>query len=209
MASSLPFLVIGLWGATRSTRWVAGEARRSWRVLFVAVALVGPGSAYYHLDPGNDTLLWDRLPMGIAFMALFVALLTERAGPRVQRFALAPALALGAGAALHAYLSDDLRLWIWVQFAALLAVPALLILYPARHTRGGALLFGLGCYAAAKVVEFADLRVFEATAGALSGHTLKHLLAALAPLAVHLMLLRRQPLARANTASDPREARAP
>lgn len=200
VASSLPFLVLGLWGAAGSARWVAGEARRSWRILFVAVALVGPGSAYYHLDPGNDTLLWDRLPMGIAFMALFTALLAERVDPRCQRFALAPALALGAGAALYGYLSDDLRLWIWVQFAALLAIPALAILYPARYTRGGALLFGLGCYAAAKLVEFADLRIFEATAGALSGHTLKHLIAALAPLAVHLMLIRRRPLAPADAA---------
>ena len=208
VASSLPFLVIGLLGVAGSARWTAGEARRSWRILFVAVALVGPGSAYYHLDPGNDTLVWDRLPMGIAFMALFVALLTERVDPRGQRFVLAPALALGAGAALHAYLSEDLRLWIWVQLAALLAVPALLILHPARYTRGGALLFGLGCYTAAKIVEFADLRIFEATAGLLSGHTLKHLIAALAPLAVHRMLLRRRPLARAGEGSPATAVRA-
>ena len=194
VASSLPYLAIGLWGAAGSARWVAGEARRSWRILFVAVALVAPGSAYYHLDPGNDTLLWDRLPMGVAFMGLFVALLAERVDPRCQRFGLAPALLLGAGAALYGYLGDDLRLWIWVQLAAMLAIPVLLALYPARYTGGGVLLFGLGCYAAAKLVEFADLRIFEATGGMLSGHTLKHLIAALAPLAVHLMLLHRRPV---------------
>jgi len=40
-----------------------------------------------------------------------------------------------------------------------------------------------------------DDRIFVATAHMLSGHTLKHLLASLTPVCLHLMLLRRQRLA--------------
>ena len=40
-------------------------------IYFSGVALVALGSAYYHEDPENETLFWDRLPMTIAFMALF------------------------------------------------------------------------------------------------------------------------------------------
>ncbi|MBT3812899.1 MAG: hypothetical protein HOE45_04700 [Gammaproteobacteria bacterium] len=37
--------------------------------------LVAAGSSYYHWNPNNQTLVWDRLPMTICFMSLFVALL--------------------------------------------------------------------------------------------------------------------------------------
>ena len=38
---------------------------------FLTVALTGIGSAYYHLEPNNDRLVWDRLPLAMMFMALF------------------------------------------------------------------------------------------------------------------------------------------
>ena len=50
-----------------------------------------------------------------------------------------------------------------------------------RLTHRAYLVYGLIGYAVAKVFEFADHAIFEATSGAVSGHTLKHLLAALAP----------------------------
>jgi hypothetical protein len=62
---------------------------------------------------------------------------------------------------------------------------------PHRH---GALALQLGAviawYAAAKAMELADHSVYEATAGWVSGHTLKHLLAAGAALPVLLAMAR-------------------
>ena len=62
---------------------------------------------------------------------------------------------------------------------------------PHRH---GALVLQLGAliawYAAAKVMELADHSVYEATAGWVSGHTLKHLLAAGAALPVLFAMAR-------------------
>ncbi len=191
VVSNLAFLVVGVWALARSRGWVAGEARRSWLVMFAGVALVSVGSGYYHLDPSNETLVWDRLPMTVGFMGLLVALLTEHAGPGVQRFALVPAVAIGAASVLYWHLTDDLRPYVWVQLGPLLAIPTVLLAYPARYTHAGLLWVGLACYVTAKVTETYDAAIFAMTGEMVSGHTLKHLFAALGPACLHLMLVRR------------------
>ena len=152
------------------------------------------GSAWYHLSPSNDTLVWDRLAISATCSALLVALLAENVTPRIQRFGLLPALLLGAGSVVYWHWSDDLRLYIWAQLAPMLAAPAVILLFPARHSLRSWLLFGLACYGAAKLAELADGSIFQVSAGLLGGHTVKHLLAALAAAAIHLMLLRRRAL---------------
>ena len=52
----------------------------------------------------------------------------------------------------------------------------------------------LGLYGVSKLAEAADAAVFRAT-GIVSGHTLKHLVAALAIAALLRMVARREPLA--------------
>jgi len=61
---------------------------------FVGVFLTGIGSSYYHLYPDNRTLVWDRLPMTIAFMALFGAIVGEYISRRAARELFAPLLGL-------------------------------------------------------------------------------------------------------------------
>ena len=78
VASNLPFLLIGasglLWlvSGRRSER-----AQASWASFFAGAALVTFGSAYYHYNPSDQTLIWDRLAMSVAFMGLISALVTE------------------------------------------------------------------------------------------------------------------------------------
>jgi len=55
----------------------------------------------------------------------------------------------------------------------------MLWLFPARYTRGGDIVVVLVIYGAAKIFEVLDGRIF-AMGGVMSGHTLKHLMAALA-----------------------------
>ena len=81
-----------------------------------------------------------------------------------------------------------------MQLAPLLAAPAVIMLFPARHSHRSWLLVGLAAYAAAKLAELADSAIFDLSGGLLGGHTIKHLLAALAAAAIHLMLLRRRVL---------------
>ena len=191
VASNIPFLLVGVIGLIFCLRNPGRGAMRSWSVFFLGVALVFAGSAYYHSAPDNSTLVWDRLPMTLAFMGLFAGLLGEHLGERVERAVLVPAVAIGiASVAWWAY-SDDLRMYVWVQFAPLIAIPFVLAAYPGRYSHRYYLIYGLAFYMLAKVAEFYDREFMLLAAQALSGHTLKHLLAACAPFVVYLMLKRR------------------
>jgi hypothetical protein len=80
-----------------------------------------------------------------------------------------------------------------VQFYPLVAILLLLVLFPARYTRGADLVIALALYVAAKEVETYDRPIYQAL-GLVSGHTLKHLLAAAGAAWLAAMLLRRRPV---------------
>lgn len=194
VASNVGFLIVGLLGLAMCLGQGVAGASRAWTTLFFGTLLVAFGSAYYHWNPDSRTLVWDRLPMTIAFMALFAALIAEHMRPGIERTLLPIALVVGIASVGWWHYTDDLRLYAWVQFSPLIAIVFVLLIYPARFTHRAYLVYGLICYAAAKVVEFGDHAIFGATSSAVSGHGLKHLLAALAPFFVYLMLRARRPV---------------
>ncbi|MCM2303058.1 MAG: ceramidase [Elusimicrobia bacterium] len=175
--SNLPFLLVGLYGLTRRP---APRMKTGYLVLCAGIALVSLGSAYYHLSPTSATLLWDRLPMTVAFMALFALLLEDRV---TDAKTLVPLVAAGLASALYWHLTDDLRPYILVQFLPIALMPLILLSYPKKNLDGKALMLGVALYAAAKALELYDRPVLEAL-GALSGHSLKHLAAGAASLCV-------------------------
>lgn len=193
VVSNLPFLLVGAAGLLLCIRGQVEGARRAWTVFFAGTLLVAFGSAYYHDAPGNATLVWDRLPMTLAFMAFFVAFISEHAGEALERKLLVPALAAGAASVAWWNYSGDLRPYVWVQFAPLAAILYTLAVFPPRYSHRAYFVYGLVCYILAKVAEFLDWQILAATSGAISGHSLKHLLAALAPLFIYLMLRVRLP----------------
>ncbi len=199
--SNAPFLLVGLVGLRRILASPPQEAPWSWGAYFIGVALVCFGSAYYHWRPDNETLLWDRLPMTLAFMGIFVALLGEHLSPKLERYLLLPALGLGFFSVYHWSRVDDLRLYIWVQTIPLLVVPVLLWLFDGNYTHRRYLVYAVACYALAKVVEFSDEAVLGLTGGLIGGHAAKHLLAALGSWMLYEMLRRRK---RAGTGAAPR-----
>lgn len=192
VASNIAFVLVGALGIALCAGQRRPPRAASWGVFFIATALTGFGSAYYHWAPNDNTLVWDRLPMALAFMALFVALVVEHAGEGLERFLLAPALAVGAISVLWWQWSGDLRPYLWVQFAPLLCIPFVLAMFPARYTHRRFIFYGIGLYALAKAAEIQDKDIFTLTAQVVSGHTLKHLLAASAIFALLVMLRRRE-----------------
>ena len=194
VASNIAFLVVGALGIALC----AGRRRpprfASWTVFFIATFLTGLGSAYYHWAPGDATLLWDRLPVAVAAMALLVALAVEHVDEGLERFLLAPAMVIGATSVLWWRWSGDLRPYLWVQFAPLLCILFMLAMFPARYTQRRFILLGIGLYALAKATENEDMGIFTLTGHIVSGHTLKHLLAAGAIFALFVMLRRRTPI---------------
>jgi hypothetical protein len=194
VASNLAFLIVGVAGLRICLRNNLGRLRNAWIVLFAGVALVSVGSAYYHLNPNNQTLVWDRLPMTIGFMGLFAALSGEYVSERLGAFLLVPATLLGLSSVLYWHWFDDLRFYIWVQLIPLLTIPVVMVLYRAKYSRGWMLLAALGCYALAKTTELADRQIFALSQDLISGHTIKHLLSALGCLFILLMLQKRKSL---------------
>jgi hypothetical protein len=203
--SNLPFLFVGVWGilsVLRSTNSDAGASgdsveRAAYLIFFAGVALTSFGSSYYHLQPGDARLVWDRLPMTIAFLSLVAATFAERVSARLAAWLLGPLLAFGVWSVFHwratqAAGHGDLRPYILVQFGSLLVLLLLLALFPARYTRGADLLVSLGFYVLAKILEVSDGRIF-ALGHIVSGHTLKHLAAALSAYWVLRMLRLRRP----------------
>src|SRR5208283_2863418 len=173
-------------------------------ILSVGVALTCFGSAYYHLAPDNARLVWDRLPITLGFMSLLSALLMERVNLRAGLGALGPLLLLGVASVVQWYVSEmrgagDLRLYLMVQFYTLLLILLILGLFPARYTHGADLVAAMGFYVGAKLLEAADRAVFN-LGHFVSGHTLKHLVAALGVYWVFRMLNRRRPVSPAELA---------
>jgi len=190
--SNLPFAFVGGWGLWAVARLPdAPGARRAWSCFGAAVLCTAFGSALYHWAPGNGALVFDRLPIAWACAALTCALLAERVDARwATPAALATAFLIGTAAVAWWWLGErrgagDLRAYLLVQFLPMLLVPvAIGLKLPARDT--GCLQdrdwwIVLGLYALAKLMELADRPVLDAL-GFISGHTLKHLLAAVAAL---------------------------
>jgi hypothetical protein len=200
--SNTGFLLVGALGLA----YVADGASPAFRepgerwpyvVFFGGLLLTGFGSAYYHWEPGNARLAWDRLPLAITLMGLLAATIAERIGVKSGLWLLGPLVALAAGSVIYWHWTEqrgagDLRLYALVQFYPLVAIPLMLWWLAPRYTRGGYLLAAAATYAAAKGPELLDGWILSATR-VVSGHTLKHLLAALAGYWVLRMLRHRRP----------------
>ena len=206
--SNAGFLVVGALGLvflfcqTRSqdrSQFVNPVERWPYAVFFLGVAATSLGSAYYHLAPTNDRLMWDRLPMTLAFMSIVAAAFAERVSVRTGLRMLLPLVAVGASSVVYWQWSEnqgagDLRPYIFVQLYPMLAVPLLVLLFPPRYTHTSDLLAAFGFYAAAKIFELLDNPIFALT-GIVSGHTLKHLAAAVCAYWILRMLRHRVPVA--------------
>lgn len=77
--------------------FVDPRERWAYLVVFLGLLLTAIGSSFYHLAPDNARLVWDRLPMTLAFMGLASAMISERVGVRVGFYLLPVLLLVGVG----------------------------------------------------------------------------------------------------------------
>jgi hypothetical protein len=206
--SNWPFLQVGLaglWfllvgrGSRPGQAWQTAPERWAFVLTFFGVALTGFGSSYYHWQPDNDRLVWDRLPMSLGFMGLIVAMIAERISSRLAGILLPPLALVGVGSVLQWHWTEqlgrgDLRLYFFVQGYSLYFVLVTPLLFPARYTRTADWYIALGWYILAKICEALDGRIYNLTGEAISGHTLKHLLGAVSTFWLLRMLILRRPL---------------
>jgi len=186
VVSNVPFLFVGLsglmWWWRAPPQAMVPELRQAYLIFFLAVAAVAFGSGFYHWRPDNNSLVWDRLPMTVAFMAVFSILLAERVSLELAMRVYGPLLAAGVFSVAYWHFTDlqgrgDLRPYALVQFLPMLLTPLILLARRRARFSVGGYWWLLGLYVLAKALEHWDEKIFR-TLGFISGHSLKHLAAA-------------------------------
>ena len=188
--SNLFFALVGFLGlyglCVRKSLLVEDSIFAAYAVFFIALIAIAPGSAWYHWSPNNASLVWDRLPMTLAFMSFFSVVIAERLSLPLARRIFPLLLIAGIATIIYWHYSEaagngDLRPYALVQFLPLLLIPLILLMFPSQFTRSSDIWWFLALYLIAKVFELLDQQFF-AWLGLISGHSLKHIAASLGTL---------------------------
>ncbi|HCJ82811.1 MAG: hypothetical protein A3G30_01150 [Chlamydiae bacterium RIFCSPLOWO2_12_FULL_49_12] len=200
-ASNLFFMIIALGGfllVLKKKGLFATIKEKSLALLFLmALFLTGMGSVYYHLNPNNLTLVFDRLAISLAFTLFFSFLITERILP-LMGFVLSPLfLALGIFSVLYWHQTEllgrgDLKPYILVQSIPLLALPLFHFLFPSPERKDRFLFYALLGYILALICDLSDRPLFFLTQKSMSGHTIKHILSAFSSLFLVVYLVKKK-----------------
>ncbi len=200
--SNLPFVIIGLYGLflVRKADHLDKYISIIYTALFAGILLTGFGSAYYHSAPNNHHLVNDRVPMTMVFMALTTATIAERINLRLGYSLLLPLLIIGIASVYWWYYTEtqhegDLRVYAFVQFYPMLLIPIIILLFkPIKPDKGLVpMVWVITWYIIAKEFEHFDNEIYTFT-NFVSGHTLKHLAAAIATWFIVRMFIRRYEL---------------
>lgn len=203
VVSNAGFLIVGVMGLLFLRAKPPTNAGSSFRdpaervpyaVFFLGVLFTCFGSSYYHWQSNDETLVWDRLPMTVAFMSLLAATIAERIGLRTGLRLLWPLVAAGIASVWWWRWRGNLWPYAAAQYFSILLIGLLMMLFPPCYSRSVDLVWVTCLYVLAKVAEALDTRIFD-QAKFISGHTIKHLIAALALYWIFRMLTKRSRLA--------------
>lgn len=196
VVSNLMFLAAGIAGLCSmrhpAIRVMDAAARQAYGLMYLGLLLTAFGSAYYHWAPSDARLVWDRLPMTVVFMPLLTATFAERLRWR-SGLPLIVSTVLGVGSVVYWRFSGNLLPYLIAQGGAIVLILLAIALLPTPWTKRQLLFPALACYALAFISEKIDAQLLALTAGAISGHTIKHLAAGAAFFFV-LRMLRQQHL---------------
>jgi hypothetical protein len=199
VVSNAGFLLAGIAGLVvvlrPRTHFEFAAERWPYGLFFLGVLLTAAGSAYYHLAPDNERLFWDRLPITIALTSLVAAQVVDRVSVRAGLALLVPMLLAGAASAIYWIATERAGAGNVVPYAVVQGYAVVILLVfalslPSRYTRGGDLYWVFAAYVIAKLMEHFDREIL-ALGNLVSGHTLKHLAAAVAGFVLCRMLWRR------------------
>lgn len=193
--SNLPFALwgmVGIWALLRAVREraVSAPAAAMAGLFFGGLWVTAAVSAAYHLQPGDAGLVWDRGGMVLAFAGL-LGLAAMRAVSTRAGMALATAVLVLGPLSVYAWsLTGNVLPWAVLQFGGMALILVFACLRPAQVRElpvRWALLIAI--YALAKLLELGDHAVYEWTGQLVSGHSLKHMVAACAAWPVVAALL--------------------
>lgn len=189
VVSNTPFLVTGLLGVIFCIRKLnlkdVNSIMLNNLMFFSGILLTGVGSSYYHNNPNNNTLVWDRLPMAISFMSFFSIIIARFVSVRTGKRIVWHLLFIGVCSVFYWHLTElagrgDLRFFMLVQFLPMVLIPIILFLYRKQTKDVPFFLLLVFIYALAKALEALDYPIFSSEL--ISGHSLKHIMACIAPI---------------------------
>ncbi|XP_062159480.1 uncharacterized protein LOC133866844 isoform X2 [Alnus glutinosa] len=115
-----------------------------WALFYAGTAGVAFGSAYYHLKPDDDRVMWDTLPMMIAYSSLYSSFIVERVGERIGLSCLFALLLLALLSTGYERKYNDLRLCMVFQLIPSIAIPGMACLFQPKYTHSRYWVFAAG-----------------------------------------------------------------
>lgn len=185
--SNLPFAlwgVAGLLGLRRLWRAPAHGVLPAQRplaaVFFAGLVLTAAVSGLYHWQPDDGGLALDRLGMVVAFAGLLGLAAAERVSGRAGYVLAMGVLGLGPASVAVWLNSGNVLPWVVLQVGGMGLILALAWRKALPSALGIRLSAVIALYALAKACELGDHAIFALTHEAVSGHSLKHVLASFA-----------------------------
>jgi len=165
--SNLPILLVGVYGLFKKRGGL-------WKIFFTGAILTGIFSGFYHLEPDDFRLAFDRMAMALVFMSFLAILMDERIGHSF----IVVLLMLGIASVWYWAATGDVRFYGLVQFGAYALILALILLFPKENQIS--LYTAIAFLAMSKLAELYDKEIYVLLHQTISGHTLKHLFSAAA-----------------------------
>ncbi|VAX01987.1 Expressed protein precursor [hydrothermal vent metagenome] len=197
--SNLAFFIIGLFGLiylkTDKNAAVLASIRFNYSVFYFGVLLVALGSGYYHLTPTNSSLVWDRLPMTVAFMAFFSIIISEFISEKLGELVFIPLIIIGLLSIWYWNYTEqnnigDLRLYVLVQFLPMLLIPLIMLMFQSCFSHAKLYWYFLAMYGLAKIAETYDAAIYDYFQF-ISGHSIKHILASFGCIIFYIQVKKR------------------
>lgn len=171
--SNLPFAIVGLTGLVFKPM-----TSLAWHGFCWGSILVCFGSAYYHWNPNNVTLVWDRLPMTLCTTSISYIILRHHQVVILDDNDLIFWWIIGVVSVIYWHVYDDLRLYAYVQYFPVFCILVLSIYAPVTDSL--LIIAAILLYIIARVCEYFDFwfyRNFD-----ISGHVIKHVLCSISML---------------------------
>ncbi len=186
--------VLGFYHMTRSSQlMIKTISFPAYCVFIVSLLLTAVGSCFYHLAPDDARLFWDRLPIALVCASLMCAVRAENV-PGMASLRSCVELCLALAFAVFSVFwwkwTSDLRPYLLLQGLSLILIPVWQMTWGAQKADGIAFGLAMILYVLAKIAELSDGAILSLT-HIVSGHSIKHLLAALAAAVIVLRLLQR------------------
>lgn len=194
--TNFPFLIVGVLGFVLSLQGkffaicLRGEVC-GWVLFYAGITAVAFGSAYYHLKPDDNRLMWDSLPMMIAYSSVFSSIIVERVGMRIGLTCLLGLLLFALFSTVYERTCDDLRLCMMFQLIPCVAIPGIAFRYPPKYTHSRYWLWAAGIHLLSKFEAVADRKIYHANHYIISGHSLEHLCLVMVAILLTVMLILR------------------